>query len=37
LKGGHWVNDHKYTSPKETPISMDDRINYIIDGEDNGI
>lgn len=37
LKGGHWVNDHKYISPKETPISMDDRINYIINGEDNGI
>ena len=37
LKGGHWVNDHKYISPKETPISMDDRINYIIDGEDNGV
>lgn len=36
LKGGHWVNNHKYISPKETPISMDDRINYIIDGEDNG-
>lgn len=37
LKGGHWVNNHKYISPKETPISMDDRINYIIDGEDNGV
>ena len=37
LKGGHWVSDHKYISPKETPISMDDRINYIIDGEDNGV
>lgn len=37
LKGGHWVNDHKYISPKETPISMDDRINYIIDSEDNGV
>lgn len=37
LKGGHWVSDHKYISPKEAPISMDDRINYIIDGEDNGV
>ena len=37
LKGGHWVNDHKYISPKETPVSMDDRINYIIDAENNGV
>ena len=37
LKGGHWVNEHKYISPKETPVSMDDRINYIIDAENNGV
>ena len=37
LKGGHWVNDYKYISPKETPVSMDDRINYIIDAENNGV
>ena len=37
LKGGHWVNDHKYISPKETPVSMDNRINYIIDAENNGV
>ena len=37
LKGGHWVNDHKYISPKETHVSMDDRINYIIDAENNGV
>lgn len=37
LKGGHWDGDHKYISPKQSPVSMDERINYLIDSEDNGV
>lgn len=37
LKGGHWVNDHKYISPKQSPVSMDERIGYLGEAEDNGI
>lgn len=37
LEGGHWVNDHKYISPKKSPVSMDERINYVNMGEDNGL
>lgn len=37
LKGGHWVNDHKYLSPKQSPVSMDERIGYLGEAEDNGV
>lgn len=37
LKGGHWVNDHKYISPKQSPVSMDERIAYLGEAEDNGV
>lgn len=37
LEGGHWANDHKYISPKKSPVSMDERINYVNMGEDNGL
>lgn len=37
LKGGHWVNDHKYISPKQSPVSMDERIWYLDEAEDNGV
>lgn len=37
LKGGHWVNDHKYLSPKQSPILMDERIGYLGEAEDNGV
>lgn len=37
LKGGRWVNDHKYLSPKQSPVSMDERIGYLGEAEDNGV
>lgn len=37
LKGGKWVNDHKYISPRISPVSMDERINYVNSAEDNGV
>lgn len=37
LRGGHWVNDHKYLSPKQSPVSMDERIGYLGEAEDNGV
>lgn len=38
LRGGHWDGNHKYIyHQKQSPISMDDRINYLIDNEDNGV
>lgn len=37
LEGGHWINDHKYISPKQSPVSMDERIRYLEEAEDNGV
>lgn len=37
LKGGRWVGDHKYISPKISPVSMDDRINYVNVAENDGV
>lgn len=37
LKGGKWISDHKYISPRISPVSMDDRINYVNDAENDGV
>lgn len=37
LKGGHWVNDHKYLSPKQSLVSIDECIGYLGEAEDNGV
>lgn len=37
LKGGKWVNDHKYISPRISPVSMDERIDYVNGAENDGV